>query len=287
MTQPLVSIIMPLFNVAPFLAEAIESVRSQTYRDWELLMVDDGSTDDSARIAADHVAKDPHRVRLFYHADRANHGASATRNVALCNARGEYVAFLDGDDVWLPNKLADQVALLHTRNDVDALTGSTQFWKSWDASNSSDEIIRIGPSSGTVLHAPSLLIGILREEYAVPCTCSFIARRRVIERLGGFESSFRRVFTDQAFYAKLFLHISVLVVDDCWDRYRIHDRSSCSTASRNSELNDTRVQWLDWLHGFIGESGVRDPALDRALRVARWRTRHPRMVRQLTRLKVL
>ena len=110
---PLVSVIMPFLNAAPFLEEAIESVRAQTYANWELLLCDDGSTDGSSEIARRYASLDPSRIRHLTHDDGATHGASAARNLGLRRVRGELVALLDGDDVWLPHKLEEQVAIMN------------------------------------------------------------------------------------------------------------------------------------------------------------------------------
>src|SRR3990172_1926808 len=96
-TAPLVSIIIPAWNVSAFIGETVESVLAQTFTDWELIIVNDGSTD-SDRLEE---VLAPNRNRLTYLV-KPNGGAAAARNAGLAVARGEYVAFLDGDDVWLP-----------------------------------------------------------------------------------------------------------------------------------------------------------------------------------------
>ena len=110
--EPRVSVIMPFLDSARFIAESVESVRAQTYQAWELLLCDDGSSDASTEIARRFAAADPERIRWAEHEGHANRGASAARNLGLSLARGDYVAFLDADDVWLPRKLEEQVALL-------------------------------------------------------------------------------------------------------------------------------------------------------------------------------
>lgn len=104
--MPLVSIITPVYNAARFLAETLASVRAQTLTDWEHILVDDGSTDDSVAIV-EAAARDDSRFRLLRMAK--NGGPSAARNLALDAARGRFIAFLDADDLWLPEKLARSV----------------------------------------------------------------------------------------------------------------------------------------------------------------------------------
>ena len=110
-SSPLVSAIIIFLNERRFLQEAIESVFGQTYANWELLLVDDGSSDGSTEIAQRAAVTHGSRVRYLEHPGHANRGMSASRNLGWIEARGEWVAFLDGDDVWLPQKLERQISL--------------------------------------------------------------------------------------------------------------------------------------------------------------------------------
>src|SRR5829696_811917 len=100
-SKPLVSSVMIFFNAERFIREAIESVFAQTYDNWELLLVDDGSTDDSTQIALHYAEQYPERVRYLEHPGHQNRGMSASRNLGVSQAKGEYIALLDADDVWL------------------------------------------------------------------------------------------------------------------------------------------------------------------------------------------
>jgi len=104
--RPLVSVIVPAYNAAVFIGATLESVRAQTYDNIEVIVVDDGSTDDTTRIVEAHAAADP-RVRLLR---QANQGVATARNVAAASATGVYLAPIDADDVWLPTKIERQVA---------------------------------------------------------------------------------------------------------------------------------------------------------------------------------
>jgi len=108
-----VSIIMPLYNAAPYFKGSVESVLAQTYERWELLVVDDCSTDGSSELAYEYSLSDP---RIKYYKNSVNSGVAASRNVGLEHAVGRFVAFLDSDDQWAVEKLECQVnfALRHT-----------------------------------------------------------------------------------------------------------------------------------------------------------------------------
>lgn len=111
MEQGLVSIITPMYNAKQYIEATMESVIAQTYENWEMLIVDDGSTDGSDSLVEKYQKKDK-RIRYIY---QDNEGVSAARNRGIMDARGEFLAFLDSDDLWYPKKLEKQVALMREK----------------------------------------------------------------------------------------------------------------------------------------------------------------------------
>jgi glycosyltransferase involved in cell wall biosynthesis len=122
--EPAVSIILPTYNRAKFLPQAFDSIRAQTWTDWELIVIDDGSTDDTAslveRLGAG-LARPPRYVR------QENQGAYGARNTGLDLARGRYIAFFDSDDVWLPHHLYDCTTALDANPEVDWVYGASRI----------------------------------------------------------------------------------------------------------------------------------------------------------------
>lgn len=104
----LVSIIMPSYNTASYIAETVQSVLAQTYKNWELIIVDDCSTDDTDEIVKPFLADE----RIKYFKNEKNSGAAVSRNLALREAKGKWIAFLDSDDLWMPEKLEKQIAFM-------------------------------------------------------------------------------------------------------------------------------------------------------------------------------
>lgn len=111
--ENLVSIITPNYNCGRFIAQTIESVLAQTYSNWEMLIVDDCSTDNSVQVALSYAEKDQ-RIKVIR--NEKNSGAAISRNKAIELAQGEFVAFLDSDDLWLPDKLEKQIAFMRQNN---------------------------------------------------------------------------------------------------------------------------------------------------------------------------
>ena len=133
----LVSIIMPSYNTAAYIAHSIESVINQTYSNWELIIIDDCSTDNTEDVVA--KFQDP-RIRFFK--NEKNSGAAVSRNFALRESKGKWIAFLDSDDLWYPTKLSNQIEFMK-RNGYDF--SYTNYREIDEASNSLHRIIT-GPS---------------------------------------------------------------------------------------------------------------------------------------------
>ena len=122
--SPPVSVVIPAFNAESVIGETLGSVRAQTFRDFEVIVVDDGSRDGTADIVRRFCEKDPRFCLL----EQGNRGTSAARNAGLERARGEFIAFLDHDDVWFPEKLARQVELSHADPRANFLFANFYFW---------------------------------------------------------------------------------------------------------------------------------------------------------------
>jgi glycosyltransferase involved in cell wall biosynthesis len=274
MSEHLVSVIMPFRNTGKYIDESIRSVVEQSYSGWELILVDDGSLDEAAEIAKTWAAREPSRIKLLPAAEEGPAGASAARNRGIRASSGDVIAFLDSDDVWLPNKLSEQLPLLEKYPEAEVVFGNTLYWYSWAdarAGDSADHLPELGVAPGRLLQPPRFLELMLRGLASIPCTCSMLIRRRAVEQTGGFEEQFRIVYTDQVFYAKLFLHAPVVAVPTVWDKYRRHDESSCSTAEQQGIMVSTRRRYLEWLAGHLTRRGMEGTAVWHAVQAElRW-----------------
>lgn len=295
--KPLVSCIIIFFNAKKetFFEEAIESVLAQTYENWELLLADDGSRDESTAIALDYARRYPERIRYVEHEGHENRGMSATRNLGIRHSKGEYIAFLDADDVWFPNKLEEQVPLLEARPTVGMLYGRTQYWFSWTENNPclwrpspdaewGDFLTVTSQRFDTSIEPAEQLVLFLENRLIYPCMCSILVRRESIEAVGGFEEEFPNALEDNVFQAKIFLHYPVYVSSKCWDRYRIHPKSFWNSDGRDLQFPG-RLNYLLWLESYLQERGIDAPKVWRALQKDLWAHRHPRLHRQLERVR--
>ncbi|MBZ0166598.1 MAG: glycosyltransferase [Candidatus Omnitrophica bacterium] len=137
--MPETSIVTPTYNRAQLIPRLMESVFQQTYQDFEIIIVDDGSTDETEQAVAEYVKNDPNRVRYVR---QSNQGSGAARNTGVDHARGKYVAFLDSDDVWRPEYLERTVGALKMGRYHWAVTGAERIDIDADGKETGRSIIR-------------------------------------------------------------------------------------------------------------------------------------------------
>ena len=275
----MISAITIFLNAERFLTEAIESVFAQTYENWELLLVDDGSTDCSREIARKFAREHPQRVRYLEHEGHENRGMSASRNLGLRNARGEFIAFLDADDVWLPQKLAEQLATAVAHPRAGMICGATEYWWNWNDSERENAVIPLGVPLDLLHEPPQLSLALYPLGVgAAPCPSDLFIRREVCERVGGFEEHFRhelQMYEDQAFLAKVYVSTPVYVASGVWDRYRQHPESCVSSVTSAGRYHEVREFFLRWFENYLREKNLDVPEVWKEVQRALWPYRHP------------
>jgi glycosyltransferase involved in cell wall biosynthesis len=176
--EPLVSVVVPAFNAAQTLPETLNSVRAQTYQNLDIVIVDDGSTDDTAAIVRNHMTQDP-RIRLL---SQNNGGVASARNAGIGAAAGDFIAFVDADDLWHPTKIAKQMALLLSASSTTALVYAP---------------FRLIDGDGRVLgsqHRIGVDGWVLYRHFHVNLVgngSSILVRKAVLKELGGFDTGLR------------------------------------------------------------------------------------------------
>jgi glycosyltransferase involved in cell wall biosynthesis len=269
----LVSVVLPFANAEQFLRDAIDSVVSQTFSKWELILVDDGSTDRSREIALGYVRHAPTNIRYVTHDGNRNRGVTRSRNLGAENSEGAYLAFLDADDVWLPEKLEVQVALMEGNREAGMVYGPSEYWFSWRGEKT-DRVPPVAP--GEKLYTPPFLL--LHSHplgrYGAPCPSSFLIRREAFNKVGGFPEEFRpdtyQLYEDSAFLSKVYLNSPVFVTRHTTEKYRCHpDSIWFRTQGKTSEETERRY-FFCWLRAYLRAIGVKDSAIWRAVRREAW-----------------
>lgn len=281
--DPAVTAIVIFLDEERFLPDAVESVLSQTYRDWELLLVDDGSRDGSTDFARRVARQFPQRIRYLEHPGHHNRGMSASRNLGLRHARGRYVAFLDADDVWVPDTLAQQVAILAAYPDAAFVYGPLRVWYSWTgepADQGRDYYYGFGPQGihpfpDQLVAPPRLVPLFLEDHFFTPG--GLLAQRAALEAVGGYVESFRGNYEDTAMLVKLCLRFPVYVSSRCWYQYRKHPASWTTRTLERGGLEADESRFLKWVGSYLRAQAIRNREVWRALRRARRRLHHPRL----------
>jgi len=247
MAEPRVSVIMPAYNCAATIGDAVHSVLAQSDAEVEVLVVDDGSTDGTPDVLADF----DQRVRVLR---QSNSGPAAARNRALAAAQGEYLAFLDADDLWLPGKLQAQLDYLARHPELSVVYSR---WARWHVD---------GPSPATEPDTEGIdadasgwiYTGMLLDSMIHSITA--LVRRNVIDDVGGFDESLR-TGEDYDFWLRVTHRYRVAKLARTLALYRIHPAST--TAVERRENNEYRVLMRALQR--LGDTDAEGRRVDRAL----------------------
>ncbi|HEY4324709.1 MAG TPA: glycosyltransferase [Mucilaginibacter sp.] len=302
--EPLVSVIIAFLNEQVFLEEAINSILGQSYKNWELILVDDGSIDGSTGIASSYKSKFPKKIILCEHEGHANKGLSASRNLGVQKARGTLIAFLDADDTWLADKLLNQVSIFQQNPEISMIAEASSYWYSWDNPERKNFKIPVGvitdkvrnwhdwdnpakknakiPARITlnkVYNPPHLMLKLYPlGKGAAPCPSSLILKKAAIEAAGKFEESFIKEFSmyeDQAFLSKIYLEHKVYVSSQCNTMYRQRPESIVRTVRKSGKYDKVRKHFLRWLEAYIIKKQVKNKDLSALLNKALFPYDHP------------
>ena len=220
-SAPRITVVVPVYNAERYLGQTLDSVLAQTYSDYEIVIVNDGSTDGSLEVARRYAARWPERIKVI---DQPNGGVSVARNTAIEAARGELIAMLDADDQWLPHHLATAVAAF----DADPQLGMTHA--------NIERVDRDGVSMGVAKRRwntdrhPFDVIA-LRHEHVACLTV--VARRSCIEAVGAFDPQFSRIgCEDRDLWLRIAEHYPVRYLDVVTARYRQYPDSFSSNLPR-------------------------------------------------------
>lgn len=201
-----VSIITPTFNSERFIAETILSVQAQTYKDWEMIIVDDCSTDRTAEIVASFQEKDS-RIKYLYNS--TNKGSAFSRNIAIQKAKGKWIAFLDSDDLWYPEKLEKQIEFM-TRNDIHF-----SYTNYCEIDESSKEV-------GVLISGPEVVTNKLMRAYCWPGCLTVMYDA---EFLGLMQTAEIKINEEYALWIKISSVANCHLLDENLAKYRRHNNS--------------------------------------------------------------
>ena len=222
--HPYISIIMPIFNSEHTISASVDSVLTQSFTSWELILVDDGSTDASRRIS-EKLTESDSRIRVF---TQKNSGPSSARNFGIEKSRGKYIAFLDADDIWGPNRLLDATYRFADAPETGVLFSRVRF------------VDAISGKPGTLTpHYAELDAVTLLAENPVCTTSNIICRRSVLEHVGRFKAGLDYA-EDQDWLVRVALDGTYIIAG--MNSEGLYYSSSATSLS--SDLQQMRAGWL-------------------------------------------
>ncbi|MDQ2720497.1 MAG: glycosyltransferase [Bacteroidota bacterium] len=256
-----VSVIIPFFNRGAWLSEAIESVIHQSYFHWEAILIDDGSEKEASDIAKEYSKKFQGQIIYLDHPGHVNKGVTISRNAGINLSKGSYIAFLDADDYWLPEKLIDQLQLFKQHPEAEMICEASRFWYSWSNSDQLDEIVNIGVHAG--LYYPGDLMKSLYPlgKGQPPCPTGIMIKKEAFNRSGGFEESFTgiyQLYEDQAFLSKIYLNEKVYISDIANNFYRKSPASLTQEGNDENLYKKVRLYYLKWLEKYLFKHQIND-----------------------------
>ncbi|MCH8157675.1 MAG: glycosyltransferase family 2 protein [Nitrospinae bacterium] len=205
--QPVVSVVIPAFNRAHLLSRSVRSALDQDFRDTEVLVINDGSTDNTSEVVRE-LAKQDDRLKLVEH-DR-NKGEAAARNLGVREARGTFVAFLDSDDEWLPGKLSKQISVFR---DAPSSVGAIMSRYSIISPDGSEEPVRDWTDI-----LPITEINLLAKGCGLCMGVTFLVRKSVYDKIGYYDESLP-IFVDLDWLCRLLSLYEIVKLDDVHARY--------------------------------------------------------------------
>ncbi len=210
-----VSVIIPTYNCVRFLSESIQSALSQTYQDFEIIIIDDGSKDNTREIVEGFIQRNPGKIRYIY---QENGGLAVARNTGIKNSNGKYIALLDSDDTWLPNRLSAQIPIMESDSKIGLVHAN---------------ITRIN-EEGQPVRTPSrdreFLLGdifeyIFLRKTDIACP-TVLFRRECCDKVGLFDEYLTRLgCEDRELWLRITQHYKVGYVDEVLAHYRILNNS--------------------------------------------------------------
>lgn len=216
--MPKVSVIIPVYQSVSTIEDAIKSVVSQTYKDVEIILVDDGSTD----CLVDKV--EPFREYITY-IKQNNAGASAARNNGIRHAKGEYIAFLDADDIWLPDKLAKQIEFLDLNPDVGLVFGDIKFL--YNDQIQAKTYFEICPP-----HRGKVFLELFRVNF-IPIL-SVVVRKHILDQIGYFDERIKYA-EDYQLWLRISKEWKLDYIASTVALYRIHDKQITRNFTKAAE----------------------------------------------------
>lgn len=247
--MPKISIITPLYNGEKTLKETADSIFSQDYKDWEWIMFDDGSSDNTKNIAKEILSKKNGNIFYFSHVGNSNHGTAFTRNRAVERSSGEIISFIDQDDIWYKNRLSHQMKIIETKPECAMIWGPALYW--YIDRSFKQPVGYRGEGLRSGIYEPPLFVEIfLSDLRGTPLPSASLVRRKEFESVKGYDESIKGS-EDIVLWLKLSEKFPIFYDDEILIKYRKHQDSTLRKASDSGKMDEWNLGFYKWVIDFL------------------------------------
>lgn len=247
--MPEVSIITPLFNGFKTLHETYESVIGQDHTDWEWILFDDGSTDDTKVLARNYSKEHPDKIFYFEHTENKNHGTAYTRNRAIEKSKGEYIAFIDQDDIWYTDRISHQLGILKNHTECAMIWSPALYW--YEDRTFEQPVLINNEKIKEGVYKPGELVELfLNDLRSTPLPSASIIRRDIFDRVKGFEESVKGS-EDVVLWIKTVDKFESYFDNKLIVKYRKHFDSTLRREHRSGKMNEWNLIFYKWVIDFL------------------------------------
>jgi glycosyltransferase involved in cell wall biosynthesis len=258
--MPEISIITPLYNGAKTLRETAESVIAQDFTDWEWILYDDGSSDNTYDVAKEFLDKFPDKVFYYEHPGKKNFGTSYTRNRAVEKSSGEIIAFIDQDDIWYTNRLSVQLEILKQFADCAMIWGPCLYWY-----KNREFVQKVGYKSkglkSGLYNPPDFVEIFLSDIKGNPIPSTALVRRKHYDAIKGYEEAIRGS-EDVVLWLKIAAKFKIYFHEDVLVKYRKHQDSTLRIAKESGLMNEWDIGFYKWVNDFLINTSAKKELID-------------------------
>lgn len=248
-----ISIITASYNYQDYIKEAIESVLAQTYSDWELIIVDDGSSDNSAQIIESYLPKDS-RIKFLMHPNKQNKGLLETLKLGISQVKGDYVAFLESDDIWRENYLEEKLKIAQQYPNAGVIFNDVELFGDENRIKSYDEYFKLFHKQMNKKNFPSKLFKELLFLNFVPTfSCAMVKSEALKNCNFDIEKDFQ-CWVDWAFWLQLAYYNDFYYIPQKLTKWRIHDDSYMNKI--NKKCKNTNKMIFAFVYGVFSKEKI-------------------------------
>ncbi|MEO8209364.1 MAG: glycosyltransferase family A protein [bacterium] len=250
-----VSVITTVYNGSETMIESIESILNQDYKNWELILFDDGSEDGTQEIAKKFAKDFPSKVFYFEHAGNKNFGIAYTRNRAIEKSTGDIIAFIDQDDIWLPNRLSHHINIFDEYPECAMVWGPAEYWYQDRSFKQQVGADKQGLKNG-IYSPPFFVETFLRNLGGTPCPTGTMVNKKNFYTVNGFEEEIKGP-DDIILWIKLSNKFQVYYDDLVLFKYRKHANSFLSKSKKSGKFYEWNLVFYKWIIDFLKNTDLK------------------------------